>query len=235
MIDGLKAIIFDVDDTLYDRTGAQFGILRIIMQKFSDLFSGTDEQAAIDAFIKSDEIALEYYYSGTPGDESRAIRSREFLRILGLNDEFADAITKIYVDLYPTIKSPVKGAESVVATLDKKYQLGIVSNGLPDVQYRKLKVLNLEHFFECIVLSGELGIQKPDPRIFWEATSILNKKPEECLYIGDHYEVDIPGAKSAGMKACWFNPNGLEIPQIEVKPDFILGSLDEIIGIVDSI
>jgi len=120
----------------------------------------------------------------------------------------------------------------VIEALVGKFQLAILSNGLSDVQYRKLKTLGIEHLFEYIVLSGELGIWKPDPRIFLKAAELLAREPEECIYIGDSYDTDIPGAKEAGMKACWFNPHGLRPSQAGTKPDFEISSLDEILGIL---
>ena len=111
--------------------------------------------------------------------------------------------------------------------------MGIISNGSPDVQYRKLKTLGIKHLFDCILLSEKVGIRKPDPKIFWKATTSLAKEPEECLYVGDSYERDVLGAKKAGMRACWFNPRGLRLPQEDVEPDFEIGALDHIPEILD--
>ena len=65
------------------------------------------------------------------------------------------------------------------------------------------------------MLSGELGVKKPDPRIFWEAASLLGAEPEECLYVGDAYEADVIGSRKARMKVCWFNPYGMQPPRTD--------------------
>ena len=236
MINDVKAVIFDVDDTLFDRNKAQREILRLIVRELSDVFAGIDEQTAIDAFLESDSVALQEYYDNpdASGHVLRARRSEAFLRILGLDEGFAGRITAMYVESYPTLDVPVEGAKSVVKSLVERFQLGVVSNGFPDVQYRKLKTLGIEGSFDCIVLSEEIGIRKPDPRIFWRAASMLVRQPEECLYIGDSYHADVPGAKKAGMQACWFNPRGLHPSQEGVKPDFEIAALHEILTILDN-
>lgn len=122
----------------------------------------------------------------------------------------------------------MKDAKRVVKTLSKKFKLGIISNGFPDVQYRKLRVLGFENLFQCIMLSGEIDILKPDPRIFLKATNLLAVQPEESLYVGDSYNVDIVGAKKAGMQTCWFNPHKIRLPQGVIKPDIEIKVLKEI-------
>lgn len=227
----LKAVIFDLDDTLFDRMKAQREILCLMVREHPEIFAGIDEEAAADAFLESDRVTFEEFNTGNPVETSRFKRSRTFLNMLGLREDFADKITHMYVNAYPRINVPVEGAVRVVTELSASFSLGIVSNGFPDVQYRKLKTLSIKNFFGCIVLSGELGIKKPDPRIFWEAASLLCVEPEQCLYVGDAYEADVLGARNARMKVCWFNPRKLRPPQTDVKPDFEIRSLDEIFGI----
>jgi len=234
MIDNLKAVIFDIDDTLFDREQAQRQIVRLIARELRDVFAGIDEETVIDAFLESDRVALHEYYSSSigSGDSVRTGRSKAFLRILGLDEDCADRITTMYVQQYPAINVPVEGAKSVVENIAGRFPLGVVSNGLPDVQYQKLRTIGLEHFFRCILLSEEIGIRKPDPRIFWQASGLLNKKPDECLYVGDSYHADVVGARNAGMKACWFNPHGLLISRVSSRPDFEISALDEILTIL---
>ena len=232
MMTNIKAILFDVDDTIFDRAGAQRKILRLIVRELHDIFAGIDERTALDAFFESDRLSLEEFYAGGSVEETRAARSKGFLRLLELSEDFADKITEMYVKSYPTIDAPVKGAKSVIRNLAGRFQLGIVSNGFPDTQYRKLRTLGMEELFDCILLSEEIGIRKPDPGIFWKAAELLARKPEECLYVGDSYEADVLGAKKAGMQMCWLNPGGLR-PSAEVKPDFEISKLDEILEILE--
>jgi len=227
----IKAITFDLDDTLFDRTEAQRRTLRLIMQEFSYLFAGFDEDVVADTFYKSDEIAMQGWEAGSSFEATRINRCRIFLNALGLDEKYADEINKTYLRLYPSINVPVKGSQSVIDQLMGKFQLGVISNGAPDVQYRKLEKIGIRHLFNCIVISDEVGYRKPDPRIFEIALRLLNRKPEECLHIGDSYNADIIGAKKAGFQACWLNPDREQMPEVDIKPDFEISSLEDILAI----
>jgi HAD superfamily hydrolase (TIGR01509 family) len=233
MMTDLKAILFDLDDTLFDRQRAQLMVLDVIAREFSDVFAGVDRQAMVDAFLESDRITLLELYGDIPMVKNvRIRRAQVFLDLLGLDEAYADAIAELYVAAYPRSNAPIDGAVAVVEALAPKFQLGIVSNGAPDVQYRKLETLGLRQWFECIVLSEELGIRKPDPRIFWHATGLLGREPEECLCVGNSYAADIVGGKKAGVRVCWFNPGGLRPAQVGVESDYEIRTLDEILEIL---
>jgi HAD superfamily hydrolase (TIGR01549 family) len=232
----LKAVLFDVDDTLFDRKGAQLLVLDVIAREFRDLFSGIDRQKLAEAFLESDRLTtLEFYGEIYTVRNIRVRRARVFLDMLELDGEHAEAIAELYVEAYPRSNAPVDGAMAVVEALAPKFQLGIISNGLPDVQYRKLETLGLGHFFDCIVLSEELGVRKPDPAIFWHATGLLGREPDECLYVGDSYTADVVGAKRAGLPVCWFNPSGLHPPQDSVECDFEVRALAQVCEILNEV
>jgi putative hydrolase of the HAD superfamily len=81
-------------------------------------------------------------------------------------------------------------------------KLGIVSNW--DDRLRPLlRRLRLDHYFESIVVSCEVGARKPDPRIFEAAGAALGSAPGETLHVGDHREMDYQGARAAGLRARW--------------------------------
>ena len=236
MMADLRAILFDVDDTLFDRNGAQLMALDVITREFRDLFAGIDRQAMVDAFLESDRLTTLAFYGGIPTIENvRVRRAQVFLDLLGLDGAHADAIAALYVETYPRMDAPVDGAVALVEALAPRFQLGVVSNSLPDVQYQKLETLGIGHFFDCIVLSEEFGIRKPAPAIFWHATGLLGREPEECLYVGDSYAADVVGAKRAGLLACWFNPNGLHPPQDSVECDFEARTLAQVCEILDEV
>jgi HAD superfamily hydrolase (TIGR01509 family) len=226
MLPDLKAILFDVDDTLFDRNGAQLMALDVIAREFRDLFAGIDRQELVDAFLESDRLTTLEFYGGIPTIKNvRVRRAQVFLDLLGLDGAQADALAELYVEVYPRMNAPVDGAVALVEALAPRFQLGVISNSLPDVQYQKLETLGIRHFFECIVLSEEFGIRKPDPAIFWHATGLLGREPDECLYVGDSYTADVVGAKRAGLPVCWFNPGGLHPPQDSVECDFEVRAL----------
>jgi putative hydrolase of the HAD superfamily len=82
------------------------------------------------------------------------------------------------------------------------------------------------------VLSEEIGIRKPDPRIFQYAADALRIRPAECLYVGDSYRNDIIGAKTAGMQACWYNSESSTPAEMGIKADFIITKIGELAKIL---
>jgi putative hydrolase of the HAD superfamily len=232
MKDTIKTVLFDVDDTLFDRDLAQQRAIELIVRRLPAVFRKFETRRIIEAFIESDRITTADFRAGAPSGDLRDKRSRHFLRLLGISEGYADTITGLYVQHYPALNTPVEGAVPLLNKLSETFRVGIVSNGLPDVQYRKLETINLRHLFSCIVLSEEIGIRKPDPGIFRLAAKTLNNRPPECLYVGDSYDDDIIGAGNAGMKTCWFNRKKAVPKSGGVKPDFEIGRLEELLEIL---
>lgn len=83
------------------------------------------------------------------------------------------------------------------------YKLGIVTNGVPDLQRDKLEGSGLEDRFQAIAVSGELDIGKPQRGIFDQICQVLEVEPSACVMVGDNPERDLAGAAAAGMKSVW--------------------------------
>ena len=94
-------------------------------------------------------------------------------------------------------------AEEVVRKLASRYPLTIVSNGFIEVQYRKIRMSGLENLFAHIVLSEEVGAQKPNPKIYQKALELNGCTADEVLMIGDSWTSDIQGAIAAGIDQLW--------------------------------
>jgi 5'-nucleotidase len=227
-IRNIRAVLFDVDDTLFDRKRAQPLVLERIVKQLPEIFQNLEKERITTAFIESDLVTIKEFDAGAPSEGLRDVRSRLFLRSLGIHENYADTITAIYVQEYPAVNAAVPGARDIVNQLGKNYATGVVSNGFPDVQYTKLETIGLKQAFSCIVLSEEIGIRKPNPGIFQHAISLLKVQPGECLYVGDSYANDVIGAASAGMKTCWLNRDSAE-PEVEdIDADFMISDLAEL-------
>ncbi len=107
-------------------------------------------------------------------------------------------------------------APRALATLSERgYRLAVVSNA--DGRVRGLlERAGLSPLFELIVDSAEAGVEKPDPRIFLSATERLRLEPAACAYVGDIYEIDIVGARSAGLEALLIGPGAAppDVPRV---------------------
>lgn len=228
----IRAVLFDVDGTLFDRSLAQRKVLEIVVQQFPHIFGAFELERVAKAFTESDRITAEDFEAGAPSEGLRRKRSRLFLQLLDLREDLAEAITEIYVRDYPTVDASMAGAVPLVKELSRRFIVGVVSNGLPDVQYRKLEAMDLREVFSCIVLSEEIGIRKPDPGIFHHAASLLRMQPSECLYVGDSYASDIVGSKNSGMLACWLNREQSVTTNEHIKADFVISHLQELSEII---
>jgi putative hydrolase of the HAD superfamily len=215
MFENVKAVFFDLDDTLYDRQDSQKQIVLLLQQRYPELLGTVEEDRLIKAFLDSDAEATRQFYSGMPLEFTRQNRGRMFLSSLGLDEDYAASLMASYLAFYPTVRAPVDGAEPVIRALAAHFQLGVISNGSPDIQYKKLDSLGVRSLFECVVLSEECGIKKPDQRIFSRAVSALGRQSSECLHVGDAFEADVTGAAEAGLAACWFNPGDMPRPNVD--------------------
>lgn len=112
-------------------------------------------------------------------------------------------------------------------------QLGLVTNGIGMVQRGRLARLGLEATFETVVISGELGVAKPDPTIFRRALSDLGEPAEDSVVmVGDNWGSDITGALNAGLDSIWLTADARhpDPPQPSVR---VARSLDEVVALLD--
>lgn len=109
-------------------------------------------------------------------------------------------------------------AEEVIRYLAAKYPLVIVSNGFRSVQYRKIERSGLRDCFKYVVLSEEVGCQKPNPHIYEVALDRGGWKPDEVLMIGDSWTSDIQGAIAAGIDQLWITDDPSDKPSTYVVP-----------------
>lgn len=88
--------------------------------------------------------------------------------------------------------------------------LGIVTNGVPDLQREKLAGSGIAHLFDAAVISGEIDCGKPDPGIFRHICGELGVRPDEAVMVGDNPARDVAGALAAGLRSVWVQRNGRE-------------------------
>jgi putative hydrolase of the HAD superfamily len=137
--------------------------------------------------------------------------------------ELADTFPKIrrlkhivYPDTIPVLKD-----------LSHRYSLGLLTNGAPDLQRRKIEGAGLAAFFNEVFISGEIGFGKPDPKIFEMMLAKLKSYPETTLMIGNSLSADIAGAQGAGIPGVWVNRTG-KVCDSGSTPDWEIAGLSEL-------
>lgn len=114
-----------------------------------------------------------------------------------------------------------------LTALRAQYRLALITNGAPDLQRTKIAGSGLGEWFEVMVVSGELGIGKPDPRIFTAALERLRLTPSQAVMVGNSLAHDIEGARAAGVGSVWINRTS-EQPPLTSMPDGVITELAEL-------
>ena len=160
-----------------------------------------------------------------------AYRREAWFRALadhGVSDlSFAEQLAAIFLSERRARHVVFPDVENNLANLKEVYQLALVTNGAPDLQREKIQGTNLARFFDAILISGEVGVGKPDCRIFKLALEALTTSPSETVMVGDSLTRDILGAQCAGLKGIWLNRLGNDVAD-QVTPDAQITNLNQI-------
>ena len=240
-----KAIFIDWDDTIGDFHGAADLALIEMYDKYhlSDYFASQEEFVLIYkphnidlwALYGEDKVTKEYLSFDRfffPLMHSSKVDERlkdkgEILAVAALAEQLSDD----FLNLTTAHFSLLPGAENLVRYLAKKYPLTVVTNGFIEVQYEKFDKSGLRDCFAHIVLSEEVGCQKPSPRIFEQALRMNGLSADDVLMIGDSWTSDIQGAINAGLDQLWIRKTSEPLPAGQ-SATYIVKSLEEVMGIV---
>ncbi len=225
----VKAIFFDLDDTLYDVAGP---FRRTIEMDFPEYKKLPSDNLFTDFRRHGDEV----FFASQRGEMSmddmyvyRISKTLEDYNILisrdtALRFQTAYEYRQKEICISPTMKSMLeKLAES-------KILLGVISNGPARHQMEKMMTMGLDHYIpkERLFVSGALGVDKPDIEIFRKVEALCGVEAGSSLYVGDSFVHDVVGASKAGWKSLWFNRRGKEMPDIGIFPDETVDNEEEL-------
>lgn len=192
-----KAILFDFDDTLGNR---RYYAYKLYSQLIHQVIP--DEPMIVQESIIQECIMW----------DQRGMYSKDFL-LANLKEKYAINLnipnfTEWWDNHLGYLAEPIEGVKPVLEELKKRYQIGVITNGPRDGQINKLKHSGLYDLFDVVVISGEVGYSKPDPRIFEIALKRLGLEKEEVIFVGDQFDKDILGAYNAGITPIWITDAG---------------------------
>jgi len=210
----IRAVLFDLDDTLFDHRGCARDALTAVQQSQSCFQSVSFDALARTHAELLEELHAEVMLGRVSIEVARIERFRRLLESAGLRDEgeIARELATLYRDSYRVRRRAVAGAAALMSAVKRHARVGIVSNNVLDEQQEKLLVCGLDQFVDELVVSGEVGVSKPDPVIFHTALNRLGVTAAETVMVGDSWIADIEGARAAGIRAIWFNPSGSPLP-----------------------
>jgi putative hydrolase of the HAD superfamily len=223
-------IFFDLDHTLWDFEKNSEETLSTLYQDFRlESFGKFDCDSFYRKYKFVNNRLWDLYNKGKI--DQKELREQRFIRTLtglGLEEhEVPAGLSEAYTDLCPTKTAVFPYTFEVLAYLQPKYGLHIITNGFKDVQHIKMSGSNLTGYFKEIITSECCGYKKPDKRIFEHALDRIQVRPEECLMIGDNLECDIDGAREAGMDQVFFNPEKTP-SKLRPKPTYHIHCLSEL-------
>ena len=202
-------VLFDLDDTLLDHSGADGDAALALRAAFAP--ARAPEEFLIDWRRASQRHYARYLRGEISFAEQRRARVRDAIGGLPRDAE-ADMAFNFYSAAYRNAWRLFDDAFPCLSALEARggLKLGLVTNGDGAVQRRKIEVMGLGALFQAIVISGEAGLAKPDSRIFALACRRLGATPAQAFFIGDDRRNDADAARAAGLRGFWLDRSGGE-------------------------
>ncbi|MFU1885760.1 HAD family hydrolase [Bacillus wiedmannii] len=218
-------MLFDLDDTLLDRDKAVDNLFLLVLEKCYEDVSDTVKNNMLQKFKEYDK--REYGISN------------KTIVLESLFDEFApiyrlphNYIQDFWNENFPTCFSIDQNTIHFLNHIKSHFKIGIITNGSTHRQKAKIINTNLNNYFDTIIIYEEVGLSKPDKRIFELALNKLNVQPEDVLFIGDDLEKDIAGPQNANINGVWFNPQKIK-NTTQIQPYAEINTLDSLLSYVN--
>jgi 2-haloacid dehalogenase len=220
-----RLFLFDLDDTLLDfRASERLSFART-------LSSLGIEQAVEPLYATYQQCNRALWEALEQGRVDKDfLKVERFRRLFAAHAIDADPVRAghVYLEWLPQTVVLVDGARAACEMLAAHGEIGIISNGIEQVQARRIAVSGLADLIGFVATSEACGHAKPDVRFFAYATAMASTfEPQRTIIIGDRLEADILGANRYGIDSCWFNP-GRSPRQGEAIPTCEITALDEL-------
>ena len=228
----IKAVMFDLDDTIFDHKAARLAALTALQledRRFRKVPLSALESRHGRLLQKNNKRVVR-------GEVSLSASRLDIIRQLAgesgisLTEENVARYMELYDRTYQENRHAVPGAAKLVRRLVGTVTLCIVSNGHSDIQMEKVRLCGVEDLFDHYIFSGDIRFMKPKPEIFHAALGRCGALPKETVIIGDSWNADIVGATNIGIHAVWLSRYGQPCPDPSLA--FEIKSLDDTDGIV---
>ena len=234
MIERMKCydvLFIDLDDTLYDFSSNSLNVYREVyaLMGYDRWFNDFDHYYTL-YWQRNRELWALYGDNKITKDQLNAERYIYPLLKVGVPD--AEAVGARFWDeamkRLPLGALLMPHAREVLEYLRPRYKMYILSNGFSELQARKMRSGGIDHYFDGVVLSEDIGVNKPHPAIFEHALRVAGVTADRALMIGDNYEVDAKGAHGAGMDQVLYNAAGITLTPEQWQPTYLIHSLLEL-------
>jgi putative hydrolase of the HAD superfamily len=229
----VKALFFDLDETLLDGSATREAMVRTC-GTIAVSQPGLDAARLLEANGEVwqhywPEVEHKWTLGALDGTTVSLEAWRRALRACGRDDE---SLALLANDTYWQHRRAAlrlfDDVQELFTLLQTRLPLALITNGASDTQRDALQAVGIEHHFGAIVISGEVGIAKPDASVFGFALNKLGVESENVWHVGDNLRTDVAGAKAASLTAVWLNRRGVPWTEGDPKPDYQIRSLTEL-------
>ena len=214
MIEDVRFVYFDLDDTLLDHRRAERDALadvaKTIWQSQTDGYTARVQ----DAYAEHNRELWHAYADGEiTRDQLRELRFTHLIDRFSISGMSWRDLDVLYMKRYAQHWREVSGARAAFELLASQMPVGVITNGFADVQHAKLSRFPfIRDLSSAIVISEEVGFMKPDRRLFARAEAMAGVPGDQILYVGDSYRSDVLGAVQAGWTAAWYS----DAPEVDL-------------------
>lgn len=246
-----EAIVLDLFDTLVDWDSNELPVM---------MWKGREMHTTLPWILPKVAEALGEKYDPegfvtawvTVYEEINAEREREGIEItcyerlertlqrIGIDNkiqlrQLAEELRRTHMRGVRSVTSAPSHRKDAVRRLAEKYRLGLLSN-FDDSQtgWEIMADTGVKDKFEAIIISADLRLRKPNPKIFARMLAMLNLEARDVLFVGDTPHHDVGGAKAVGMSAAWISRHALPLPEGVAQPDYIIRDLAELPDLLEN-
>ncbi|MBK3494711.1 YjjG family noncanonical pyrimidine nucleotidase [Viridibacillus sp. YIM B01967] len=223
-----QTLLFDVDDTILDFGAAEKEALHSLFKDQEILLT-----AEIEAHYKEINQGLWRAFEEGEIDRNEVVNTRFALLFNKYGKEVdGAALERNYRIHLEEGHQLIEGAMELITSLQNKYDLYVVTNGVSKTQDKRLRASGLHSLFKNIFVSEDTGYQKPMKEYFdYVFARIPHFSAENTLIIGDSLSSDIKGGQLAGIDTCWLSPQ-MKLNNTEIIPTYQIQKLDELYRIL---
>lgn len=203
----IKAVIFDIDNTMYDFDDANRIARDALADYCTSVFSVKKDDFS-EIFTRAQRMVERRTGMDCAANHNRLIRFQCILELMKIDKpSYALRMYHVYWDTLLAAMKEEPGLGTLISALHKKnIPMGIGSDMTAYIQYKKLEKLQVLDYMSQIVTSEEAGAEKPAPRFFELCVEKMGCRPEECVFIGDSFRKDVKGASDSGLHGVWYLP-----------------------------
>ena len=225
----MRSIFLDLDDTILDFRRAE----RQALSRTLEHFRVAPAPAVLDRYHELNRRQWELLEEGKLTRPQVLVRRFQLLfDELGVRAA-PQEVCQLYEEQLARGHFFVPGARELLETLHTKYALYLATNGTPEVQNSRIESAGIARYFQNIFISEQLGAYKPSLDFFRACfAAIPDFDPAEAMMVGDSLTSDIRGARNAGLRSCWYNPQHLP-PRPDIPADHTIQALSELPALLE--